>query len=1119
MKNKKSLMILKKIIYFFHLMMLILVFSCERISKNDKVIFELLSLEKTRIDFENTLKYSDEFNIYKYRNFYNGGGVGLGDVNNDGLLDIYFTANQLPNRLYINKGDFVFEDVTKKAKIGGNRAWSTGVSMVDINSDGWLDIYVCNSGDIKGDNKQNEFFINNGDGTFSEKAEEMGLADIGYSTHASFFDYDKDGDLDLYLLNNSYTAIGTFNLRNNKREIRDKKGGDKLFRNEGGKFIDVSEEAGIYGSEIGFGLGVSVADINKDGWLDLYISNDFFERDYIYMNNGDGTFSEELENQMRSISVASMGSDIADLTGDGYPEIFVTEMLPKDDERYKTTMTFENWDKYQYNLKNGYYHQFTRNMLHRNNGISFGNKLTFSEVGRLAGVEATDWSWSALIMDLDNDGHKDLYIANGLAQDILDQDYLNFIADEEITKMIVTKKGVDYKKLIDIIPVSRISNYAFAGDSNLGFTDVTDIWGMDTPSHSNGAAYGDLDNDGDLDLIVNNVNMPPFIYKNKSRELVKENNFIKVKLKGEKMNLNAIGAKVTIRSNEQIFYLEQSPNRGFQSSVDYTMHFGLGKISNIDSLIVDWYYGKRTVLTNLSVNQTLVINETEGLKLNSQKHIKNHKPPIFKNISNLINIDYKHVENNYVDFDRDRLLYHMKSTEGPKIGIGDINNDGNMDFYIGGAKDIPGKLFVNVSQNRFKASNQDLFEKDKGSEDSQVVFFDADNDGDIDLYVSSGGTEFSENSYALIDRLYINDGLGGFSRSSQLLPAGKPESTSVVLPNDFDKDGDLDLFVGIRLKPGLIGVPQNGYILENNGKGVFKDITLKVAPEMISLGMITDAQWADFDKDNDYDLIVVGEWMGVKLFENNNSSFNEISKGAGFENTSGWWNRITSSDIDNDGDIDFIVGNHGLNSRFKASLEEPISCYINDFDNNGTAEQIISNYNQGISYPMVLRHDLIKQLPHLKKKYLNYAQYKGQTIKDIFTEDELFGSIIHEVTMLESVILINKGDGSFNIQPLPKESQLAPIYAITASDFDKDGNIDLILGGNLHNVKPEVGRYDASYGQLLKGLGNGKFVITKMEESGLILDGEIRDFKFINKKEKSILMIARNNSTMEFYEY
>lgn len=1111
-------MICKKSFYFSSIILLFQLISCDSKTENNSTLFELLSSETTKIDFENNIASTNEFNIYTYRNFYNGGGVGLGDVNNDGLLDIYLTANQLSNRLYINKGNFVFEDETEAAKLSGNRAWSTGVSMVDINSDGWLDIYVCNSGDINGDNRQNEFFINNGDGTFSEKAEQMGLADSGLSTHAAFFDYDKDGDLDVYLLNNSFTAVSTFNFQIKSREKRDDKGGDKLFRNDSGKFTDVSIEAGIYGSEIGFGLGVSVADLDKDGWLDLYISNDFFERDYIYMNKGDGTFYEDLENQMRSTSLSSMGSDVADITADGLPEIFVTDMLAKSDDRYKTTMTFENWDKYQYNLKNGYYRQNTRNTLHLNNGISFGNKLTFSEVGRLAGVEATDWSWSALITDFDNDGHKDLFVANGLAQDIHDQDYLNFISDEEIKKMIVKKNGVDYKKLVELVPVERISNYVYAGDSSLGFKDVANFWGLDTPSHSSGSAYGDLDNDGDLDLIVNNINMPPFIYKNKSTELLKENNYLKVKLIGEKNNINAIGAKVTIKSDEQIFYLEQSPIRGFQSTVDNIMHFGLGEISSIDSLIVDWYYGKRSVFTDIPLNQKVVIDEKEAQKPEYKEDQKNNKS-IFKNVSKTINLNYSHVENTYVDFDRDRLLYHMRSTEGPKLDVGDVNNDGLMDFYIGGAKNSAGKLFLNIGQNKYISSNEDLFEKDKQSEDSQVVFFDADNDADIDLYVSSGGVEFSNSSYALFDRLYINDGFGKFTRSSQLLPTSNPESTSVVIPNDFDKDGDLDLFVGIRLKPGSIGVPQNGYILENNGKGEFKDLTQELAPEMIGLGMITDAKWTDFDNDDDHDLIVVGEWMGIKLFENNNLNFTEISKDVGLKNTSGWWNRIASSDLDNDGDIDFIVGNHGLNSRFKASVDEPISCYINDFDNNGSIEQIVSTYNEGKSYPLVLRHDLIKQLPYLKKKYVYYNNYKGQTIEDIFTSEELKNSIVHEVTMLESVILQNNGKGSFKIKPLPKVTQFAPIYAISASDFDKDGVIDLVLGGNLYNVKPEIGSYDASYGQFLKGTRNGDFTVYSMGESGLFLDGEIRDFKIINYKNNDLLLVSKNNSTVDFYQY
>ena len=1094
-------------------------FFCEKANQeDDKPLFESLSADQTNIHFENTLNYTNEFNIYKYRNYYNGGGVGLGDVNNDGLLDVYLTGNLVSNKLYINKGDFVFEDITTTAKVGGERAWSTGVSMVDINADGWLDIYVCNSGDVEGDNKQNEFFINNQDGTFSERAEGMGLADPGFSTHAAFFDYDKDGDLDVYLLNNSYRAIGSFNLRKNERPIRDELGGDKLLRNDQGVFTDVSEAAGIYGSVIGFGLGVSTADLDKDGWLDLYISNDFFERDYIYMNNGDGTFREELEQQMRSISVASMGSDIGDITGDGFPEIFVTEMLPEGDTRMKTNMTFEDWDRYQYNLDNDYYHQFTRNMLHRHNGIIPDKGVTFSEVGRLSGVEATDWSWSALITDLDNDGYKDLYIANGLAQDILNQDYLNYIANEEVTRMVVKEDGVDYKQLIDIIPVNRIPNYAYAGKGDLNFENKTTDWGLDEPSHSNGAAYGDLDNDGDLDLIVNNANMPPFVLRNRSSLVNKDNHYLKIDLKGKGKNLLAVGAKVTLKANGRIFYQEQAPNRGFQSSVDNRLNFGIGGITQVDTLVVDWYYGGQTLLTNVSVDQTLVLEENKASEI-IDKNLEVPENSLFKDASNEIALDYVHEENTFVDFNRDRLLSHMKSTEGPKTAIGDVNGDGKEDFFVGGAKDSPGKLFIQLASGKYRSSNEILFVKDKISEDMASVFVDVDNDGDQDLYVTSGGSEFSSSSFAMLDRLYLNDGTGSFTKSPQLLPAGKPESTSVVSAADFDGDGDQDLFVGVRLKPGLLGVPQNGYILQNDGEGNFVNKTKTVAPELIAVGMVTDGQWSDYDQDGDSDLIVVGEWMSIKLFNNQNGILKEVTEAAGLSLTSGWWNCIEATDIDGDGDIDFVAGNHGLNSRFKASPKEPISCYINDFDQNGTAEQIVCMYNDGVSYPQVLRHDLVMQLPYLKKKYLKYDSYKGQSIENIFTEKELEGSVIHQITMLESVVLLNNGNGTFKVNKLPVEAQLAPVYAILARDIDKDGKKDLVLGGNLYNVKPEVGRYDAGYGISFKGKGDGEFEVLSPQKSGLYLEGEIRDFKVTKNKGQEMLMVIRNNDAMQFFRY
>lgn len=1097
-----------------YFILIVLLFGCNDAKESEGPLFASLDSSDTHIEFSNTLTYTNDFNIYKYRNFYNGGGVGIGDVNNDGLMDIYLTANMESNKLYLNKGGMVFEDVTEKAGVAGTRSWSTGVAMVDVNSDGWMDIYVCNSGDVKGDNKKNEFFINNGDGTFDEMAEELGLADSGFSTHAAFFDYDKDGDLDVYLLNNSYRAIGSFNLKENERNIRDEKGGDKLYRNDGNGFTDISAAAGIYGSEIGFGLGVSVADLDRDGWMDIYVSNDFFERDYIYMNNGDGTFREELEHQMRSISGASMGSDTGDLNGDGFPEIFVTEMLPEGDERYKTTMTFEDWDKYQLNLRQGYYHQFTRNMLHRNNGLAGKDQLAFSEVGRLAGVEATDWSWSALINDYDNDGYKDLFIANGLAQDILDQDYLKFISNEEMAKMVIRKEGVDYKKLIDIIPVNKISNYAFAGGKDITFTNVTDFWGLQEPSHSNGAAYGDLDNDGDMDLVVNNVNMPLFLYENQTD--IKRNHFLKFDLVGEKLNRNAIGAKVTLKVGDSLFYQELNPMRGFQSSVDRRMNFGLGKVAKVDSVIVDWYYGKKTILTDVPVNQTLQLYENKAQFIMDRPLLK--KSPYFREATSLVSMDFAHEENNYVDFDTDRLIYHMKSTEGPKLATADVNGDGLNDMFIGGAKGYPAVLMLQTSTGGFIRSNTQLLEKDKDSEDLTSTFFDADGDGDMDLYVCSGGNEYSSNSFALVDRLYFNQGNGKFMKSEQVLPAGKPESTSVVEPADYDGDGDIDLFIGVRLKPRLLGVPQNGYILMNDGNGEFKDWTKSVAPGLLHMGMITDAKWTDYDQDGDKDLFVVGEWMNIKLFRNNNGILEEVTSQSGLENTEGWWNTIESADVNGDGFVDMIVGNHGWNSRFSASKEKPIRCYINDFDQNGSAEQIVCMYNGEKEYPLVLRHDLVSQLPSLKKKYLKYEAYKGQTIEDMFVPEVLERSEIHKVVQLASVVLINQQDGTFQIRELPKEAQISPVYAISVNDFTGDGNQDLVLGGNLYGVKPEVGRYDASYGVFLEGSASGDFSPVPLSQSNLSMDGEVRDFQLISLKGEAYLMVARNNDVPLFYK-
>lgn len=1083
-------------------------YGCNQESESNTLFVELPGTT-TGVQFENNLTFDQDFNIYTYRNFYNGGGVALGDINNDGLIDVYLTANQGPNRLYLNKGGFRFEDITDGARVGGTKAWSTGVSMADVNGDGLVDIYVCNSGDVKGDNKENELFINNGDLTFTERAREYGVADRGFTTHAAFLDYDKDGDLDLYILNNSYQAIGSFNLRKNERPVRDSLGGDKLLRNDQGHFTDVSEAAGIYGSVIGFGLGVTVGDINKDGWVDIYISNDFFERDYLYLNNQDGTFKECLTEQMKSISGASMGADLADINNDAWPDIFVTEMLPADNGRIKTVTTFENWDRYQYNLSNGYYHQFTRNMLQLNNGDN-----TFSEVARLSQVEATDWSWGALMFDIDNDGLKDIFVANGIYQDLTNQDYLQYVSNEEVIRSIVSNRDVDYKKLVELIPSTPIPNFAFHNEGNLKFTNKAVEWGLGKPGFSNGAAYGDLDNDGDLDLVVNNVNSTASIIQNQSNILNPENAYLKFELEGTGFNTAAWGASITIYAGQEQFYIEQMPNRGFESSMDPRPNIGLGHRTSVDSILVLWPNGRETRLSNVATNQVIYLKQRDSAE---RRHSEtgNDGQLLFAQAS-LPGISFKHEESDFVDFDRDKLLFHMLSTEGPRLAVGDVDGDGLEDFFIGGAKDHSGELYIQ-QQGGFRKSTQSTFDVDKASEDLTCEFFDADGDRDLDLYVCSGSNEFSTSSIALADRLYINDGKGQFKKSEQILPTFNFESTSVVRPNDIDGDGDLDLFVGVRSHPFLYGMPMNGYLLENDGKGAYTNVSDQRAPQLKELGMIMDAVWADVNQDDHKDLLIVGEYMPVRLFIWKDGSYSDQSESWGLGMSNGWWNVIKAADVDQDGDLDFVVGNHGLNSRFKASKEKPVEMYVNDFDRNGTVEQIICTYAGEKSYPLVLRHDLMMQIPSLKKKYLKYENYKDQTIKDIFTKEELSNSIVQRAYEFSSSVLINQG-GRFTIEPLPVEAQLSTVYAIVVEDFEGDGIVDILLAGNLYGVKPEVGRYDASYGTYLKGIGAGKFEAVPSRESGFWLDGEVRDMKKIRIGNSNYLLIARNSDSLVVYK-
>ena len=1083
------------------ILIIFILVGCTEDSSNSGKRFSELPKSYTGIDFENTLKYDRDFNIYTYRNFYNGGGVAIGDINGDTLADIYFSANMGPNKLYLNKGNFKFEDISKEAGVEGTKAWSTGVTMADVNSDGHLDIYVCNSGDVNGDNKTNELFINDGTGKFTEEAATYGLDDNGYSTHAVFFDFDKDGDLDMYLLNNSYQAIGSFNLRDNKRNVRDTEGGDKLFRNDKNTFTDISEEAGIYGSVIGFGLGITVGDINDDHWPDIYVSNDFFERDYIYINNQDGTFSEDLEDRMTSISAASMGADMADINNDGRPDIFVTEMLPGTDERLKTKTTFDDWDRYKYNFANGYYHQYNRNMLQMGEADH-----SFTETGRQMGVHATDWSWGALIADFDNDGWKDLFIANGIHQDLTDQDFLNYIADGDVMKSMIQDSVVNYEKLLASIPSNKIKNYLFHNKQGRSFENLAENWGLDTPSHSNGSAYGDLDNDGDLDLIVNNVNMAPFIYRNDGEP----QNWIQFKLIGRNKNTQAINSKIEVTTADGTQYFEFMPQKGFQSSMDYVIHVGLGENTSVDMVKVFWPNGKwdNNTFRDLEINKRYILKQEDA---DIEVFGPDKKPNyLLKNVTQDFNLSYTHVENKYVDFDRERLLYHMKSTPGPAIAVADFNNDGQDDIVFGGASNQSTELWIQKN-GKFSLKSNEAFDSTSKSEVQDLLPYDIDSDGDLDLISIHGGIEFTRESSALKDKIFLNDGRGNFSIGNIPLPNLGYKSNKAIALGDFNKDQIDDIFVGEGLKPFLYGVPGDGMLITKVADQ-FSNVSMAQKGKLKEMGLINDAATADLNKDGFDDLIVVGDYMPVHIYYGSENGLTELDTTSNTSQIFGWWNTIHTTDVDNDGDLDIILGNHGTNSRFKADENHPVCMHVNDFDRNSAVEQIVCVYAGEESYPLALRHDLVKQLPGLKKKYLKYDSYVNQTMEDIFTEEQRENMLTLKATEMRSMVLLNNG-GNFEMKPLPAQAQLAPIYAIESLDFNKDGNLDLLLGGNLYNVKPEVGRYDATDGIVLLGNGDGSFQHLDDIESGFIAPGEIRAIRKITIAGKESILVARNNDT------
>jgi len=1081
--------------------------SREKAPPVDRQLFTSLPASYTGIAFENRVPETQELNAFTYRNFYNGGGVATGDLNGDGLPEVMLTSNLHGNHLYLNKGKFQFQDITKEAGVGGKGFWATGVTFADVNGDGLLDIYVCYAGNIAGEKRANELYINQGVGkdsvpTFKEMAAQYGLNDEGASTQAAFFDYDHDGNLDMYLLNNSFRPVGSFGYRN-IRNIRSKLGGHKLFHNDGnGHFTDVSEKAGIFGSEMAFGLGVVVSDVNRDGWPDIYVANDFFERDYLYINNHDGTFSEQLDKQMPYSSYFSMGLDIADINNDGWPDIYTTDMLPEDEYRLRTTSSFESYDVYQTKAKNGFHYQFMRNMLQLNNGNG-----TFSDVGQLAGVARTDWSWSAMIADLDLDGNKDIFVTNGIARDETSQDYIAFLANEQT--MVSATKGnrVDYKKLTDAMSSTKLSSYAFHNNGDLTFTNESADWGLSTPSFSNGASYADLDGDGALDLIVNRENDTALVYRNNARTL-KKNNYLQVKLEGDGHNRFAVGARVTLRNGNQTQYQELEPTRGFQSSVEYPLTFGLGALDKVQSVNVEWPDGRVSNLKDVAANQRLVVKQSESTA--ASVPTPRVPSPLFKDVTNATALPFVHHENDYVDFDRERLMPKMLSTEGPNTAVADVNGDGLDDIFIGGARDQASVLLIQQPDGRFISTNQNLFEQDAVSEDIGAVFFDANGDGSPDLYVVTGGTEYSDGAPALEDRLYLNDGHGNLRKTSGALPP-LYVSGSRAAAADYDGDGSIDLFVGGRSIPGRYGIDPQSSLLKNDGKGHFTDVTDRLAPGLSHIGMVTDALWRDVNGDGRLDLVVIGEWMPITIFRNMGGGRLEKMNVPGLEKSDGWWNRIIAGDFTGDGKVDFIVGNMGLNTRLKANADEPATMYVKDFAHNGFVQQIISYYNHGHAYPLTLRDDLIKSLTFLKDRYLNYKDYAKQTVADVFPQKDLADAVVKNAYTFATTLVRNNGDGTFTMVPLPTEAQFAPVYGIYASDFNRDGKPDLLLAGNFDGVKPEIGKMDAGYGLYLRGDGKGHFTPVREVESGFLVPGQARDTQPVRTRGGNIYIVARNN--------
>jgi hypothetical protein len=1044
-----------------------------------ETLFRLLPPAATNINFSNTLTEGLNTNVLIYEYFYNGGGVAAGDLNGDGLDDLYFTANMIADKLYLNQGNMRFTDITQAAGIATrNGPWKTGVTMADVNGDGKLDLYICYSGNLRSERRVNELYINTGNDEkgiphFKEEGKKYGLDSPSTSTQGYFFDYDRDGDLDMFLLNHNINALPVLNEANTAQMLReeDPVSGVRLYRNDNNYFKDVTTKSGISSTALTYGLGAGLADLNNDGWTDIYISHDYNVPDYLYINNKNGTFTDKLKSVAGHTSNFSMGNDIADINNDALPDIYTLDMLPEDNHRQKLLMAPDNYGKFDLNIRVGFHYQYMRNMLQLNNGNG-----TFSEIGQLAGVSNTDWSWAALFADYDNDGWKDLYVTNGYLRDFTNMDFVKYMDNYIQQKGRLMRE--DVLQLVHRIPASNVTNYIFRNNGDLTFSKSNTAWGFTQMSNSNGAAYADLDNDGDLDIIVNNVNAPAFIYQNEAAQRTRYH-YLKIKLEGTGKNTAGLGAKIIIRVKGKKQALEQMPSRGFQSSVSPVLHIGLGNETIIDSLQVIWLSGKQQFLQNVKADQLLVVNEKEA----TGKYIPEHnEKSIFTPIEKL---SFAHQQDYINDFKRQPLMVNPMSFNGPGMAKADVNGDGLEDIYIGGGAGQAGELFLQDKSGKFIRKQQPAFAADKLCDDTDAIFTDVNGDGHADLYVCSGGYHHLEPDAATLqDRLYMNDGKGNFTKAVEALPVMRT-SKSCVRVSDVNNDGATDLFVGSRAIPGR-------YLLINDGKGKFTNAIASWSTSLQTIGMVTDAVFTDLNGDTKNDLIVVGEWVPVTVFINENGKLADRTRDYFSKSYSGWWNKIVTGDFNRDGKTDLVIGNTGLNTQCKASDAEPAEMYYKDFDNNGSVDPILCSYIQGASYPYITRDELLEQIGSKRKRFPDYKSYADATLTDVFTSEELAGVKKLSANCLRTTCFLSDVQGKFHEKTLPVEVQMSPVYVIIPLDYNADGKEDLILGGNINHARLKFGKYDANYGMLLQGDGTGNFNYISQQRSGFKLTGDVR---------------------------